>query len=55
MDTLVNCEHCQRAIIYRHGQWVDPCATGEDHIWREVCDSNDTSWQAEHNPQGEQQ
>jgi YD repeat-containing protein len=50
----MNCKHCQRAIIQRQGEWIDPTATGDDRIWRYVCDSNDTL-QAEHTPQGEQQ
>jgi hypothetical protein len=50
----MNCEHCHRAIIQRQGEWIDPAATGDDRIWRYVCDSNDTL-QANHNPQGEQQ
>jgi hypothetical protein len=31
------------------GEWVDPEATGDDSIWREVCDSHDT-FTAEHEP-----
>ena len=43
------CEHCGRAIVLVAGEWVDPQATGDDSIWREVCDAHDT-FTAEHEP-----
>lgn len=43
------CQHCHRDIVNRDGQWIDPQATGDDSLWREVCDSHD-SFTAEHSP-----
>lgn len=43
------CRHCNRSIIDVDGLWVDPEATGDDSIWREVCDRHDT-FTAEHEP-----
>jgi hypothetical protein len=46
----MNCQHCGRAIELTHGGvWVDPEATGDDIVWREVCDAHDT-FRAEHEP-----
>lgn len=45
------CRHCQRSIVFRDGRWIDPEATGDDVIWREVCDAHDT-FTAEHEPAG---
>lgn len=36
----MNCQHCQRRIIEREGEWLDPNASGDDRIWRYVCDGN---------------
>jgi hypothetical protein len=36
------CLFCKRAIVLVDGLWIDPEATGDDSIWREVCDSHDT-------------
>jgi hypothetical protein len=45
------CRHCHRQIERDDsGAWIDPDASGDDAIWREVCDSHDTM-QAEHGPQ----
>lgn len=45
-----NCRHCGRAIVRDDdGRWIDPEATGDDVIWREVCDAHDT-FVAEHEP-----
>lgn len=45
------CKHCQRAIVSNdRNWWVDPEATGDDSIWREVCDSHDT-YLADHEPE----
>jgi hypothetical protein len=41
------CIHCDRPITLSEGIWIDEGATGDDSIWREVCDSNDT-FQAPH-------
>lgn len=46
------CRHCGRAIVeepLHSGHWIDPEATGDDSIWREVCEANDT-FQAPHEP-----
>jgi hypothetical protein len=39
------CIHCGRVVVKGEPgeyEWVDPEATGDDKIWRETCDSNDT-------------
>ena len=46
------CRHCDRDIELDGGIWVDPEATGDDSIWREVCDANDTDRFANHEPGG---
>lgn len=43
------CRHCGREIVLEADRWVDPEATGDDSIWREVCDAHDT-FTAEHEP-----
>lgn len=43
------CAFCGRRIVNVDGQWIDPEATGDDSVWREVCDSHDT-FVAEHEP-----
>ena len=43
------CRYCSRVIKYDDGRWVDPSATGDDSLWRETCDSNDT-FVADHEP-----
>lgn len=44
------CRHCCRAIEYTDTDgWVDPAAGGDDIVWRETCDENDT-FTAEHQP-----
>jgi hypothetical protein len=36
------CVHCERTVyLDTDGRWVDPEATGDDSIWREVCDQHD--------------
>ena len=52
-DGAGECRHCGRAIkLEGDGEygWIDPEATGDDSIWREVCDSHDT-FIANHEPQ----
>ncbi len=52
-DDAGECRHCGRAIKLEGGGeygWIDPEATGDDSIWREVCDSHDT-FIANHEPQ----
>lgn len=44
------CRHCNRAIRFEGGFWIDPEATGDDLIWRETCDSHDT-FVADHEPE----
>ena len=36
------CRHCHRNIMHDGDAWVDPNAKGDDSMWRETCDSNDT-------------
>ena len=44
------CRYCLRVIEYAgDGRWIDPAATGDDSLWRETCDSNDT-FVADHEP-----
>ena len=43
------CRHCGRTIKLENDGWIDPEATGDDSIWREVCDAHD-SFQANHEP-----
>lgn len=43
------CRHCGRRIVSGDGGWIDPEAAGDDNVWRETCDSNDT-FTAEHEP-----
>ena len=45
----VGCVHCLRRIVAVDGLWVDPEASGDDDVWREVCDSHDT-FVADHEP-----
>ena len=46
----MDCKHCQRIIVEREGEWIDPNASGDDRIWRYICDEHDTL-QANHEPQ----
>lgn len=46
------CVWCSREIVRESDGlygWVDPEATGDDSVWREVCDSHE-SFTAEHKP-----
>ena len=47
------CLHCERLIELDESPpgpvWVDPEATGDDSIWREICDANE-SFVADHEP-----
>jgi hypothetical protein len=43
------CRHCERQIVEEDGRWVDPEATGDDSVWRETCEGNDT-FEAPHEP-----
>lgn len=47
------CRHCGRSILWSMGTWYDPEAplTGDDSIWRAVCDSNVESFVADHEPE----
>lgn len=42
------CRHCHREIIF-DGLWIDNNAIGDDQVWSETCDSND-SFIANHEP-----
>lgn len=46
------CQHCDRTIVETDEGWADPEATGDDAIWRFVCENHDTIT-AEHEPVGE--
>lgn len=46
---MTTCQHCERAIVQTADGWADPEATGDDELWRLVCDSHDT-FIAEHEP-----
>lgn len=47
---MVTCTHCGRGIEYDSTDgWVDPEASGDDRIWRDVCDSHDSAL-AHHEP-----
>lgn len=48
-QTNTTCRHCGRDIYNEGGRWVDPEASGDDSVWREVCDSHYT-FVAEHEP-----
>ncbi len=48
-DGAKRCQHCERVIELDDGIWVDPEATGDDSVWRETCDANDT-FEANHEP-----
>lgn len=43
------CQHCERTVTETPLGWADLEATGDDNIWRYVCDSHDTLT-AEHVP-----
>lgn len=43
------CGACSRRIVLCDGAWIDPEASGDDSMWREVCDASDT-FTAEHVP-----
>ena len=44
------CTHCGRTIEKDdNGVWIDLEATGDDIVWREMCQSHDT-FTAEHEP-----
>lgn len=46
---MSTCVHCARRIVFIGGYWVDPEARGDDAMWGETCDANDT-FTAEHEP-----
>lgn len=37
---MKNCIYCNRAVTLTDEGWADPNATGDDEIWRLVCDQN---------------
>lgn len=41
------CVHCQRQVFPTVNGWADFDATGDDYLWRFVCDGND-AFQAPH-------
>lgn len=48
---MTDCRYCHRVIVWSQVDgWVDPEATGDDSVWREVCDEHDT-FTAEHEPE----
>lgn len=48
---MSTCIHCHRDVTLTDEGWADPEATGDDAIWRFVCDENG-SFPANH--EGEQ-
>lgn len=49
MRRPVECVHCARQVVPdEHGGYVDLEATGDDSIWREVCDANHNDRVAAH-------
>lgn len=49
-QTVATCRHCERTIVLDdHDVWVDPEATGDDKMRRELCDAHD-SFPASHEP-----
>lgn len=49
-DEQYFCRHCSRPVKQTDEGWADPDATGDDELWRLVCDGNDT-FTAEHEGQ----
>lgn len=50
MGRKSTCQHCDRAVVLVDGTWIDPEADGDDHVWRETCDSNTETFTANHEP-----
>ena len=44
------CVFCQREIVQTEEGWIDPMATGDDSIWRQICPDHDT-FDADHVPE----
>jgi hypothetical protein len=42
VDERFICDHCGRVVEQTDEGWADPEATGDDEIWRLVCDENDS-------------
>ncbi len=42
VDDRYACVYCNRAVTMTDDGWADPEATGDDEIWRLVCDENDS-------------
>lgn len=53
-DDSNTCRYCDRTIVRVNGRWIDPEATGDDSLWKETCDGNDT-FMAEHAPDDDDQ
>lgn len=49
----MKCKYCNRRIVEREGEWIDPMATGDDEVWRYSCDENRDVFDARHEPQEE--
>jgi hypothetical protein len=48
---VATCRWCQRRVVRDPAEgWADPQATGDDAVWRYVCDAHDT-FTAEHEPE----
>jgi hypothetical protein len=42
VDERFICNHCGRVVEHTDDGWADLGATGDDEIWRLVCDENDS-------------
>lgn len=47
--TTSTCRYCGRTVTQTDEGWVDTEATGDDRVWRETCDANE-SFFANHAP-----
>ena len=45
---MSTCIHCARTITATPTGWADMGATGDDKIWKYICDKNDEDFQALH-------
>lgn len=49
--TTTHCKHCHREVSYTAEGWADMNATGDDSLWKYVCEDDDT-FVAGHEPVG---
>jgi hypothetical protein len=50
-NETTKCFHCGRTITATPTGWADMQATGDDKIWKYVCDENDT-FPSDHETEG---